>query len=150
MDSSTTIEMVGEWDYPRPPRAATMPAMVPPSEFPDPGSPPPEVACDPSEHAARSGTKRPDAAFQGAVALFKALGDEQRLRTLELLAAGEACASEIAATFDEPMSTVSHRMRILEQSGLVARRRAGRHMHFRLVDEHVLRLVRDALDHAME
>lgn len=129
--------------------------MLPPSDPPRPGAPPPrdvspEVACHPSEHAARSGSQRPDAAFQGAVALFKALGDERRLRTLELLSAGEACASEIAATFDEPMSTVSHRMRILEQSGLVARRREGRHMHFRLVDEHVLRLVHDALDHAME
>ncbi len=127
-----------------------MPGMCPSNESPDPVPPTPEVACHPSEHAARSGSGRPDAAFHGAVALFKALGDERRLRTLELLAAGEACASEIAATFDEPMSTVSHRMRILEQSGLVARRREGRHMHFRLLDEHVLRLVRDALDHAME
>lgn len=120
------------------------------SDVPGPRDGDPEVVCHPSEHAALSGSNRPDAAFQGAVALFKALGDERRLRTLELLSTGEACASEIAATFDEPMSTVSHRMRILEQSGLVARRREGRHMHFRLVDEHVLRLVRDALDHAME
>ena len=82
--------------------------------------------------------------------LFKALSDERRLRTLELLAEGEACASEIAATFDEPLSTVSHRMKLLEAAGLVARRREGRHIHFSLVDEHVLHLVRDGLDHAME
>ncbi len=82
--------------------------------------------------------------------LFKSLADERRLRTLELLASGEACGSEIASSFDEPLSTVSHRMRHLETAGLVARRRDGRHVYFRLVDEHVLRLVRDALDHAME
>ena len=110
----------------------------------------PPMECSPEDHGIREATPRPDAAFRGAVALFKALGDEQRLRTLELLARGEACASEIAATFDEPLSTVSHRMKLLESAGLVARRRAGRHMHFRLLDAHVEHLVRDALDHAME
>lgn len=116
------------------------------------GTPGPEArpACSPDEHRARAATARPDAAFLGAVALFKALADERRLRTLELLSAGEACASEIAATFDEPLSTVSHRMKLLEQAGLVARRKDGRHVHFRLLDQHVLSLVRDALDHAME
>ena len=109
-----------------------------------------QSACDPSEHTARGGSKTPDAAFRGAVEMFKALGDERRLRTLELLARGEACASEIAATFDEPLSTVSHRMKLLETHGLVARRRDGRHMYFQLLDEHVSELVRNALDHAME
>ena len=106
--------------------------------------------CDPHEHSARGASAMPDRAFKGAVQLFKALGDEQRLRTLELLSQGEACGSEIAATFDEPLSTVSHRMKILETGGLVSRRREGRHIHFRLADDHVERLVRDALDHAME
>ena len=41
-------------------------------------------------------------------------------------------------------------MKLLEQAGLVARRKEGRHVHFSLLDEHVLHLVRDALDHAME
>lgn len=111
---------------------------------------PTEHECLPNEHDARGESQRPDEAFQGAVALFKALADDRRLRTLELLAAGEACGSEIAATFDEPLSTVSHRMRLLEGAGLVSRRREGRHIHFKLADEHVLRLVRDALDHVME
>ena len=106
--------------------------------------------CAPHEHAARSGSAMPDRAFRGAVQLFKALGDEQRLRTLELLSQGEACGSEIAATLDEPLSTVSHRMKLLEGVELVRRRRDGRHVYFELADAHVLRLVQDALEHAME
>lgn len=106
--------------------------------------------CAPDEHTARPGTPRPDRAFSGAVKLFRALGDEQRLRTLELLSRGEACVSEIAATFDEPLSTVSHRLRLLETAGLVSRRRDGRHVHYTLADEHVRHLVDDALDHALE
>lgn len=106
--------------------------------------------CAPHEHEVRPRPELPDEAFQGAVALFKALSDERRLRTLEFLSQGEACGSEIAATFDEPLSTVSHRMKLLEQAGLVSRRKEGRHVYFGLLDEHVLHLVRDALDHAME
>ena len=78
------------------------------------------------------------------------VASSSRLRTLEFLSQGEACGSEIAATFDEPLSTVSHRMKLLEQAGLVSRRKEGRHVYFGLLDEHVLHLVRDALDHAME
>ncbi|MBL6755381.1 MAG: winged helix-turn-helix transcriptional regulator [Planctomycetes bacterium] len=109
-----------------------------------------EPHCGPSEHAERAPAKVPERAFRGAVALFKALSDERRLRTLAFLSEGEACGSEIAAVFDEPLSTVSHRMKLLETAGLVARRRAGRHVYFRLLDDHVLSLVRDALEHALE
>lgn len=106
--------------------------------------------CRPDDHETRSETPRPDEAFQRAVKLFKALGDEQRLRTLEILARGEACVSEIAASFDEPLSTVSHRMKLLEGAGLVSRRKGGRHVYYGLADEHVVHLVSDALDHVCE
>jgi len=106
--------------------------------------------CAPDDHAARPVTPVPSRAFVGAVKLFRALGDEQRLRTLELLSRGEICVSEIAATFDEPLSTVSHRLRLLENAGLVSRRRQGRHVHYDLADDHVRHLVQDALDHALE
>jgi DNA-binding transcriptional ArsR family regulator len=106
--------------------------------------------CAPGEHAALRTPPVPARAFATAVKMFRALGDDRRLRTLELLTRGEACVSEIAATFDEPLSTVSHRMRLLEEAELVTKRREGRHIHYSLADEHVVHLVRDALDHAME
>ena len=73
--------------------------------------------CVPGEHPERARAAIPDRAFTGAVSLFKALADEQRLRTLAFLSEGEACGSEIAAVFDEPLSTVSHRMKLLEGAG---------------------------------
>lgn len=106
--------------------------------------------CVPGEHPERARAAIPDRAFTGAVSLFKALADEQRLRTLAFLSEGESCGSEIAAAFDEPLSTVSHRMKLLEGAGLVTRRRAGRHVYFSLLDDHVLSLVHDALEHAQE
>jgi len=109
-----------------------------------------EPACGPDAHAKRTPVRVPDQAFRDAVALFKALSDEPRLRTLAFLSEGEACGSEIAAMFDEPLSTVSHRMKLLENAGLVSRRRAGRHVYFKLLDDHVFSLVHEALEHALE
>ena len=46
------------------------------------------------------------------------------------------------------MSTVSQRLRVLLQEDLVKRRRQGRDMFYRLADDHVETLIRNALDHA--
>lgn len=89
-------------------------------------------------------------AVERAVRLFRALGDEARLRTLDLLIAGEACVSELAASTGERVSTVSHRLRLLRSEGLVTRRREGRHIYYALADRHVLELVENALVHATE
>ncbi|MCA9687975.1 MAG: metalloregulator ArsR/SmtB family transcription factor [Nannocystaceae bacterium] len=103
------------------------------------------------EHQRLPASSRAPAAFERAVEIFKALGDESRLKTLEILSrVPEACVSELAATFDEGVSTVSHRLRLLRSAGLVARRRAGKHVYYSLADDHVARLVRDALEHASE
>ena len=110
-----------------------------------------DAACDDQEHSSLPASARPDAAFQRAVEIFKALGDEARLRTLETLErAGEVCVSELAASSGEGVSTVSHRLRLLRSAGLVRRRRAGKHVYYALADDHVARLVADALDHASE
>lgn len=88
--------------------------------------------------------------LERAARLFRALGDESRLRTLELLSTREACVSEIAASSGEAVSTVSHRLRLLRSEGLVSRRRDGRHIYYALADGHVSELLRNALEHAAE
>ncbi|MEM6292341.1 MAG: metalloregulator ArsR/SmtB family transcription factor [Myxococcota bacterium] len=89
-------------------------------------------------------------ALERAARIFRALGDEARLRTLELLARREACVSEIADASGEAVSTVSHRLRLLRAEGLVSRRRDGRHIYYGLADHHVIELLRNALEHAEE
>ncbi|HET6583778.1 MAG TPA: metalloregulator ArsR/SmtB family transcription factor [Nannocystaceae bacterium] len=88
--------------------------------------------------------------LERAVRLFKALGDEARLRTLDMLLGGEACVSELAEATGERVSTVSHRLRLLRSEGLVTRRRDGRHIYYALTDRHVVELIENALDHALE
>lgn len=106
------------------------------------------IDCEHSEEPPRSAASA--RALERAARLFRALGDEARLRTLELLAAREACVSEIAESSGEAVSTVSHRLRLLRSEGLVSRRRDGRHIYYALADGHVSELLRNALEHAEE
>ena len=80
--------------------------------------------------------------------MLRASGDPSRLRILELLLSGELQVSEIADLTDAEMSTTSQRLRVLLQENLVARRRDGREMFYRLADAHVETLIRNVLDHA--
>jgi ArsR family transcriptional regulator len=82
--------------------------------------------------------------------LFRALGDPERLRLLVRLAEGEACVSELAEHEGEKITTVSARLKTLYAVRLVKRRREAKHVFYALADEHVLPLVRNAIDHAAE
>lgn len=88
------------------------------------------------------------AVIERAAGMLRAGGDPGRLRILELLLSGEHRVSEIAELTNSEMSTTSQRLRVLLKEDLVARRRDGRDMFYRLTDAHVETLIRNVLDHA--
>jgi len=90
------------------------------------------------------------AQIEAAAEIFRALGDPERLRLLLQLAESEACVSELAEHEGEKITTVSARLKILSVVRLVRRRREAKHVFYALADEHVLPLVRNAIDHAAE
>ena len=51
--------------------------------------------------------------LERASGFFRALGDPQRLRLLGHLLAGERCVTDLAGVFDEGLSTISQRLRVL-------------------------------------
>ena len=57
---------------------------------------------------------------------FAALSDPIRRGILERLARGEATAGELAAPYDVSLPAISRHLRVLEQAGLLARRKTGR------------------------
>jgi DNA-binding transcriptional ArsR family regulator len=59
------------------------------------------------------------------VPVFAALADPTRRRLLELLAAGERSAGELAAEFDISRPGVSRHLRVLREAGLVRARGDG-------------------------
>ena len=64
--------------------------------------------------------------------IFKALGDATRLRILMMLADGEKCACDIQENFDLKQPTISHHMKILQQSELVLVDKRGKWMFYSL------------------
>ena len=88
--------------------------------------------------------------LEAAVRIFKALGDPARLRILTLLHYRETCVSELAEVLEEPISSVSNRLRLLRLEGLVSSRRDGKHIFYSVRDEHVAELIQNAMAHAGE
>lgn len=112
----------------------------------------PRVHCHPEDH---DGATAPLAevslpALERAASLFRALGDAPRLRILQILTHGERCVTEIVERLGEKFSTVSQRLRVLRSEGLVVRRRDRTHLFYALADSHVVHLLRNALEHAVE
>ena len=91
-----------------------------------------------------------DALVHSSVRLMKGFADETRLKILCLLRDGEACVHEIVDALDVSQSGVSHQLRVLRDARLVAHRREGRHVYYRLADAHVREMLSNALSHGAE
>jgi ArsR family transcriptional regulator, arsenate/arsenite/antimonite-responsive transcriptional repressor len=65
-------------------------------------------------------------------AFFTALGDETRLRCLALLADDELCVCELTYALDETQPKVSRHLATLRELGVVADRRVGLWVHYRV------------------
>ena len=65
---------------------------------------------------------------------YAALSDPLRLRILDhLRAEGEACGKELAARLEVSVALVSHHTKILEDAGLILRRREGQFSRFSFI-----------------
>lgn len=64
--------------------------------------------------------------------LFKALGDETRLRIVALLAHGELCVCHVESALDLPQPTVSRHLAVLRHAGVVEARREGAWVYYGL------------------
>src|SRR5882672_4785374 len=75
--------------------------------------------------------------------LFQALGDRTRLRLLHLMEEQEVCVCYFIQVIDAPQPKISRHLAYLRRAGLVAARREGKWMHYRLVeppDAHAARI----------
>jgi len=83
-----------------------------------------------------------------AAAMFKALSDPSRLKTLMFLAQKERSVGELSLLEEEKIGTVSARLKVLLGANLVTRRRQGQTAIYSIADAHVLALVENAINHA--
>lgn len=83
--------------------------------------------------------------MQTYLTITKALSDETRVRLLMSLRGGELCLCQVIEFLKLAPSTVSKHMTILQQAGLVLRRKEGRWHYYRLAGKDAPAPVRQAL-----
>ena len=64
---------------------------------------------------------------------FQALGDQTRLRLLNLMGKQEICVCYLVEILGQPQPKISRHLAYLRRAGIVAARREGKWMHYRIV-----------------
>jgi len=78
--------------------------------------------------------------------LFKALADRTRLRLISLIGDSEVCVCFLVAILKSSQPKISRHLAYMRRAGIVAARREGKWMHYRLIeppDEHAARIFRE-------
>jgi ArsR family transcriptional regulator, arsenate/arsenite/antimonite-responsive transcriptional repressor len=89
--------------------------------------------------------------MQSLERMFRALADGTRLRVLGLLLSGEVCVCNLHDSLGEPQPKVSRHLAYLRRAGLVATRREGLWVHYRLAEatDPVLATILQAVTHGL-
>ena len=85
--------------------------------------------------------------------LFRALADPTRLRLLNLIADREICVCYFVETLRTSQPKISRHLAYLRNAGIVAARREGKWMHYRLAipqDQAAASILRETLKHLRE
>jgi ArsR family transcriptional regulator, arsenate/arsenite/antimonite-responsive transcriptional repressor len=83
--------------------------------------------------------------------VFRALADQTRLRILGLLLTGEVCVCHIHDSLKISQPKASRHLAYLRRAGLVATRREGLWIHYRMatLPDAVLEVIRSTVAHAL-
>lgn len=82
--------------------------------------------------------------------VFKAVGDPTRLKILYALSKKPLCVCELAMLLGMEHSAISHQLRVLRDKNLVKFKKEGKMARYYLKDEHVVILIKMAVEHAEE
>ena len=84
-------------------------------------------------------------------AAFSLLADPTRARIVHALSlTDELCVCDLALLLGISQPALSHQLRLLRTSRVVARRKVGRIVYYRLADEHIRHVLGDGLSHTLE
>ena len=72
--------------------------------------------------------------------LYKALGDETRLKIVGMLSMGDLCLCEMISALQSPASTINHHLKILERGNLINYRKEGKFTIYSLRPEIISQL----------
>jgi len=95
-------------------------------------------------------SKLPDRTLNRLSLIYKALGDQTRLKIVLALFDGEMCVCDLASYLCLSESAVSHQLRRLRELSLIKNRRDGQILYYSLDDHHVAQLLKVGLEHIKE
>lgn len=81
-----------------------------------------------------------DALFDGFTEVARALSSGRRAEIVDVLAQGERSVDDIAGEIDQSVANTSHHLRGLLRAGLLATRRDGTRIYYRLASDRVAEL----------
>ncbi|EHR78727.1 ArsR family transcriptional regulator [Thermococcus litoralis DSM 5473] len=81
---------------------------------------------------------------------FDALGNPTRLKILFALLEEELCTCDLSNITGLSVSAISHQLRILKDRKIVAYRKDGKNVFYRLDDKHIKDVLKIALKHVRE
>jgi len=82
----------------------------------------------------------PEALVELIARRFRVIGEPMRIKLLDRLRSGEATAHELAADSGSSQQNVSKHLGVLHEAGIVARRKEGTQVFYRVVDTGVFEL----------
>ena len=88
--------------------------------------------------------------FRTIAAVFKQLGDPNRIRIFWLLCHCEECVINISALVDMSSPAVSHHLRQLRAGGLITSHRQGKEVYYKVSDNRQAQLLHLFIEQIME
>ena len=73
-----------------------------------------------------------DTAYEARAEVLKAMANASRLKIMDALAKGERCVCELQEVVGSDLSTVSRHLALMKGAGLLASRREGSNVYYRL------------------
>ena len=85
----------------------------------------------------------PAPSLRNMIRSYKALGDPIRLRIIRLLQHQEMCVCEIMVSLGLTQPTTSHHLRLLENAGLINRRKEGKWVFHEIANQKMITALRE-------
>jgi DNA-binding transcriptional ArsR family regulator len=85
----------------------------------------------------------PDELLELIARRFRAISEPMRIKLLDQLRDGEATVTELTEASGASQQNVSKHLAQLAEVGIVARRKEGTHVYYRIADEGVFKLCED-------
>lgn len=73
--------------------------------------------------------------------VFKAFGDETRLKLISFLTQAPACLCEMVDALGVANSTLSHHLKLLERGDVVKKEKVGKYTVYQLNDTHIVQVL---------